>query len=153
MTGRELSRTQRVAAARTDKYDVISSVAGGSLSEQAGALRHGLSKALTYFEPELRSVAKEERLPDPRVSHDRTQNIWQREPRGVFEPLKRERHAAGRLPRIPSKPLQRLRQNAAVDVVHSWGCHSEPSPPQRKSVLHPRHRQTKGPLMALCDSR
>jgi small subunit ribosomal protein S9 len=33
-------------------------VSGGGLSRQAGAVRHGLSKALTYFEPELRSVLK-----------------------------------------------------------------------------------------------
>ena len=35
-------------------------VAGGGLSGQAGAVRHGLSKALTYFEPELRSTLKRE---------------------------------------------------------------------------------------------
>ena len=35
-------------------------VVGGGLSGQAGAVRHGLSKALTYFEPELRPVLKKE---------------------------------------------------------------------------------------------
>ena len=47
-----------VAAARAGQYDVICTVAGGGLSGQAGAVRHGLSKALTNFEPELRSVLK-----------------------------------------------------------------------------------------------
>ena len=47
-----------VAAARAGQYDVICTVAGGGLSGQAGAVRHGISKALTYFEPELRSVLK-----------------------------------------------------------------------------------------------
>jgi small subunit ribosomal protein S9 len=47
-----------VAAARKDQYDVIATVSGGGLSGQAGAVRHGISKALTYFEPELRSVLK-----------------------------------------------------------------------------------------------
>jgi small subunit ribosomal protein S9 len=47
-----------VAANRTGQYDVICTVSGGGLSGQAGAVRHGLSKALTYFEPELRSVLK-----------------------------------------------------------------------------------------------
>jgi small subunit ribosomal protein S9 len=47
-----------VAAARQDQYDVICTVAGGGLSGQAGAVRHGISKALTHFEPELRSVLK-----------------------------------------------------------------------------------------------
>ena len=47
-----------VAAARQGQYDVICTVAGGGLSGQAGAVRHGLSKALTNFEPDLRSVLK-----------------------------------------------------------------------------------------------
>jgi Ribosomal protein S9 len=46
------------AANRTSQYDVMVTVAGGGLSGQAGAVRHGISKALTYFEPELRSVLK-----------------------------------------------------------------------------------------------
>ena len=47
-----------VAAARDGQYDVICTVAGGGLSGQAGAVRHGLSKALTNFEPDLRNVLK-----------------------------------------------------------------------------------------------
>ena len=47
-----------VAVARAGQYDVICTVAGGGLSGQAGAVRHGLSKALTNFEPDLRSVLK-----------------------------------------------------------------------------------------------
>ena len=47
-----------VAAARTGQYDVRATVAGGGLSGQAGAVRHGISKALTYYEPELRGVLK-----------------------------------------------------------------------------------------------
>ncbi|MEW6769539.1 MAG: 30S ribosomal protein S9 [Pseudomonadota bacterium] len=47
-----------VAAARQGQYDVIATVAGGGLSGQAGAVRHGISKALTNFEPDLRSVLK-----------------------------------------------------------------------------------------------
>ena len=47
-----------VASARAGQYDVICTVTGGGLSGQAGAVRHGLSKALTNFEPELRSVLK-----------------------------------------------------------------------------------------------
>ena len=45
-------------ANRKDQYDITVTVAGGGLSGQAGAVRHGLSKALTYFEPELRGVLK-----------------------------------------------------------------------------------------------
>jgi small subunit ribosomal protein S9 len=47
-----------VAANRTGQYDVICTVSGGGLSGQAGAVRHGISKALTNFEPDLRSVLK-----------------------------------------------------------------------------------------------
>jgi small subunit ribosomal protein S9 len=47
-----------VTANRQGQYDVICKVSGGGLSGQAGALRHGLSKALVEFEPELRGVLK-----------------------------------------------------------------------------------------------
>jgi small subunit ribosomal protein S9 len=47
-----------LAASRDGQFDVIATVAGGGLSGQAGALRHGLSKALTYYEPGLRGVLK-----------------------------------------------------------------------------------------------
>ena len=47
-----------VAAGRNGQYDVICTVAGGGLSGQAGAVRHGISKALTNFEPDLRNVLK-----------------------------------------------------------------------------------------------
>ena len=44
---------------RGERYDVVCSVSGGGLSGQAGALRHGLSKALSGYEPELRPSLKE----------------------------------------------------------------------------------------------
>ena len=47
-----------VAAARVGQYDIIATVVGGGLSGQAGAVRHGISKALTYYEPALRGVLK-----------------------------------------------------------------------------------------------
>jgi small subunit ribosomal protein S9 len=47
-----------IAAARAGQYDVICTVTGGGLSGQAGAVRHGISKALTNFEPDLRSILK-----------------------------------------------------------------------------------------------
>ena len=48
-----------VAAARAGQYDVICTVAGGGLSGQAGAVRHGISKALLAYEPSLRPVLKQ----------------------------------------------------------------------------------------------
>ncbi|HRJ60106.1 MAG TPA: 30S ribosomal protein S9 [Azospirillaceae bacterium] len=45
-------------ADREGQFDVIATVTGGGLSGQAGAVRHGISKALTYFEPGLRPALK-----------------------------------------------------------------------------------------------
>ena len=47
-----------VAAARNGQFDIVATVAGGGLSGQAGAVRHGISKALTLYEPGLRPVLK-----------------------------------------------------------------------------------------------
>jgi small subunit ribosomal protein S9 len=55
---RMLIQQPLVTANRSGQYDVICTVSGGGLSGQAGAVRHGISKALTYFEPELRSALK-----------------------------------------------------------------------------------------------
>jgi small subunit ribosomal protein S9 len=49
-----------VVVNRLAQYDLMVTVAGGGLSGQAGAVRHGLSKALTYYEPELRGALKKE---------------------------------------------------------------------------------------------
>lgn len=43
---------------RVGQYDILVTVTGGGLSGQAGAVRHGVSKALTYFDPALRPVLK-----------------------------------------------------------------------------------------------
>jgi small subunit ribosomal protein S9 len=45
---------------RVGQFDVVATVVGGGLSGQAGAVRHGISKALTYFEPGLRGALKHE---------------------------------------------------------------------------------------------
>jgi len=47
-----------VAANRDGQYDIVATVVGGGQSGQAGAVRHGISKALTYYEPTLRTVLK-----------------------------------------------------------------------------------------------
>lgn len=46
------------AVARVDQYDVHCTVRGGGLSGQAGAVRHGISKALSLYEPALRAPLK-----------------------------------------------------------------------------------------------
>ncbi len=47
-----------IAADRKDNYDVVATAKGGGLSGQAGAVRHGISKALVFFEPTLRPPLK-----------------------------------------------------------------------------------------------
>ncbi|MBB4076660.1 small subunit ribosomal protein S9 [Bartonella fuyuanensis] len=55
---RMILRQPIIATNRDTQFDIIATVAGGGLSGQAGAVRHGISKALTYYEPELRSILK-----------------------------------------------------------------------------------------------
>ena len=43
---------------RVGQFDVVATVEGSGLSGQAGAIRHGISKALTYYEPGLRLLLK-----------------------------------------------------------------------------------------------
>ena len=46
------------AAERETQYDVMCTVSGGGLSGQAGAVRHGIARALVNYEPALRPVLK-----------------------------------------------------------------------------------------------
>jgi small subunit ribosomal protein S9 len=55
---RMLIQQPLVATNRMGQYDVTCTVSGGGLSGQAGAVRHGLSKALMHFEPDLRAALK-----------------------------------------------------------------------------------------------
>ena len=57
-TLRMIIRQPLETAQRKDEFDVVCTVTGGGLSGQAGAVRHGISRALTYFEPDLRAVLK-----------------------------------------------------------------------------------------------
>ena len=57
-TGRMIVRQPLVLTGNQDKFDIMVNVTGGGESGQAGAVRHGIAKALTYFEPELRSTLK-----------------------------------------------------------------------------------------------
>ena len=43
---------------RAGQYDIVATVRGGGLSGQAGAVKHGISQALTKYEPELRATVK-----------------------------------------------------------------------------------------------
>jgi small subunit ribosomal protein S9 len=47
-----------LVADRYNQFDVVCTCNGGGLSGQAGAVRHGISRALTHYEPDLRPVLK-----------------------------------------------------------------------------------------------
>ena len=55
---RMLIQQPLISANRLTEFDVVCTVVGGGLSGQAGAVRHGISRALTYFEPALRGTLK-----------------------------------------------------------------------------------------------
>ncbi len=55
---RMILRQPLIAAGRDGQFDVIVTVTGGGLSGQAGAVRHGISRALVAYEPALRPVLK-----------------------------------------------------------------------------------------------
>ena len=55
---RMIMRQPLIAASRDGQFDVIVTVTGGGLSGQAGAVRHGISRALVAYEPTLRAVLK-----------------------------------------------------------------------------------------------
>ncbi|WP_373505087.1 30S ribosomal protein S9 [Aestuariivirga sp.] len=55
---RMLVQQPLVTASRATEIDIDCTVSGGGLSGQAGAVRHGLARAMTYFEPDLRGILK-----------------------------------------------------------------------------------------------
>ena len=68
-TAQSLLRQPLELTNMTEKVDVIVTVSGGGIQGQSGAVRHGISKALTTMAPELRPVLKKAGLMtrDPRV--------------------------------------------------------------------------------------
>jgi len=86
---RMLIQQPLVAANRQGQYDVVCTVSGGGLSGQAGAVRHGISKALTHYEPDLRAVLKRNGFltRDPRVKE--TKKYGRKKARRGFQFVKR----------------------------------------------------------------
>ena len=68
-TLRYIVRQPMEATSTTDKYDVKVTVRGGGFTGQAGAIRHGISRALCKSDPELRGTLKKAGLltRDPRM--------------------------------------------------------------------------------------
>lgn len=55
---RMILRQPLVVSGRETQFDVVATVVGGGLSGQAGAVRHGIARALVAYEPELKPVLK-----------------------------------------------------------------------------------------------
>ncbi len=68
-TLRGIVKQPLIVTENTSKFNVIANVNGGGISGQAGAVRHGISRALLEFDPELRPVLKKAGLltRDPRM--------------------------------------------------------------------------------------
>ena len=68
-TGRMVVRQSLELTQYIGTFDIMANVTGGGESGQAGAVRHGIAKALTYYEPGLRAVLKPHGFltRDPRV--------------------------------------------------------------------------------------
>ena len=62
-------------AERLDQYDIMATVKGGGLSGQAGAVRHGISKALTTLRTGVARCAQKGRLSDQGQPHGRAQEV------------------------------------------------------------------------------
>ena len=73
---------------RDGQYDVVATVKGGGLSGQAGAVKHGISQALTKFEPALRSAVKAAGFLT-RQPHGGTQEVRPRQGAASFQFSKR----------------------------------------------------------------
>ena len=58
-----------------EKFDIVVTVEGGGCAGQAGAIRHGISRALLEFNGELRDRLKIGRPPDPRPAQEGAQEV------------------------------------------------------------------------------
>ena len=68
-TDRIIVKQPLLATSTNSKYDVLANIRGGGLTGQAGALRHGISRALLLVEPDFREVLRKQGFltRDPRM--------------------------------------------------------------------------------------
>lgn len=67
-----ITRQPLVLTETVEKVDIVATVTGGGVTGQAGALRHGISRAPASGKPRLPSCPQEGRLPYPRPENERT---------------------------------------------------------------------------------
>ena len=73
----------------TGKFDILVKVHGGGMSSQAGAIRHGISKALFVINPELRGILKKAGLCRCHFIAGQRKKYGQRKARAKFQFSKR----------------------------------------------------------------
>ncbi len=71
-----------------EKFDFYINVRGGGIAGQAGAIRHGISRALVDTDPALRDPLKKSRIPDQRFQNERTEKIRTAGREGAFPVFK-----------------------------------------------------------------
>ena len=86
---RSLVREPLQATETAETFDLYITVKGGGLSGQAGAVRHGIAKALVDFDPELRGVLKEQGLLTSDARKKERKKYGQRGARARFQFSKR----------------------------------------------------------------
>ena len=86
---RSLVREPFLAIDSTDSFDMYITVKGGGLSGQAGAVRHGIAKALVDYDPELRGVLKEQGFLTRDARKKERKKFGQRGARAQFQFSKR----------------------------------------------------------------
>jgi len=86
---RKLVREPLEATENVETFDLYITVKGGGLSGQAGAVRHGIAKALVDFDPELRGVLKEQGLLTRDARKKERKKYGQRGARARFQFSKR----------------------------------------------------------------
>ena len=64
-------RQPLVATDSTDKFDVLVNVKGGGFTGQAGAIRHGIARALLQVDPRFQTDPEIRRIPDQRSAYER----------------------------------------------------------------------------------
>ena len=97
-----------------EKFDIVCTVAGGGVTGQAGAIRHGVSRALLEFDPELRPALKKAGFltPDPRM----------KERRSTVSRLHVVLHSSQRDNFIPTGKIQRISSTFAIAEVLFFLC-------------------------------
>ena len=99
---------------KENQFDVRCTISGGGLSGQAGALRHGISKALVGFDPETRAILKKEGFitRDSRVVERKSQGVQKHAVASNSRSVKTKKPPTGAFSYLMSRQIDRVRHVA-----------------------------------------